>query len=134
MTDLTLICETCRRPVTGDTGSIYVRLREITDARQARREWGEAHPDGTAADIAEIIALPDDVHWRTAHDHCRSDHDEGCYEIDAPQISRWPHVARWTAHLMAKNWLSLTDWDELLREMSGEVTARRVRVTVSEAA
>lgn len=134
MNDLTLVCETCRKPIDGDTGSLYVRLGEVTSARAADRDWKEAHPSGTAVDITELLMLPGDVRWRAAHDRCRSDHDQGCYEIDAPQISTWRHVARWTAHLMEKNWLGLTDWDGLLRELSGESPARRIRILAREAA
>ncbi|HEY2087878.1 MAG TPA: hypothetical protein VGH54_17910 [Mycobacterium sp.] len=134
MTDLTLICEGCRWPVLGDTGSLYVRLGEVMAAQVAQRDWDAARSEGTAVDVTELIALPDDVRWRAAHDVCRSDHAQGCYEIDAPQIAEWPHVARWTAHLMAKNWLTLTDWDDVLRELSGETPAKRIRVTARAAA
>jgi hypothetical protein len=78
--------------------------------------------------------MPGDIHWRSAHDACRSDRDEGCYEIDAPLISGWPHVARWTAHLMSKSWFGLSDWDALLRELSGEAPATRICVVAREAA
>ena len=38
------------------------------------------------------------------------------------QVSTWAGLSRWTAHLMAKNWFPLSDWDEVLREAAGEST------------
>lgn len=131
MNDLVLICETCRLPVRGDTGSLYVRLAEVNAARQADREW---RAPGTALDISRLLAVPEDIRWRTAHDACRNDRGEACYEIDAPQIAIWPHAARWTAHLMSTSWFALSDWDALLRELSGEAPAKRIRVLTREAA
>lgn len=130
MNDLALICETCRLPVAGDTGSLYVRLAEVNAARQASRR----PTAGTALDITLLLAVPEDIRWRTAHDSCRDDRDEACYEIDAPQIATWPHAARWTAHLMSKSWFALSDWDALLRELSGETPAKRIRVLAGQAA
>lgn len=134
MPDLTLICETCRQPIAGDTGSIYVTYAEIGAKVKADKEWRGSRSAMAAVDLAELIAMPGDIHWHTGHDACRTDHDMGCYEIDAPLISTWPHVARWTAHLMEKNWFALSDWDNLLRELSGEAPSRRIRVAAREAA
>lgn len=134
MNDLTLICETCGFPVTGNSGSIYVRYAEINAKQQADLEWREAHPPGTAVDIHEYLTMPGDIRWRTGHDRCRTDRDEGCYEIDDDQIDTWPRFARWTAHLMEKRWFALSDWDGVLRELSGEAPSRRIRVAAKEAA
>ena len=134
MNDLTLICETCGFPVAGDSGSIYVRLAEVRDTHAADREWHETHPADAAVDIVELLTMPGDIHWRTGHDACRADRDEGCYEIDSDRIATWPALARWTAHLMEKNWFALSDWDDLLREVAGEVPSRRIRVAAREAA
>ena len=111
MNDLTLICETCQFPIAGDTGSIYVRFAEIGTGR-----------DGS------------DIHWRTGHDKCRTDRDEGCYEIDGDRIATWPALAHWTAHLMEKNWFGDSDWDGLLRELAGDSSPRRIRAAAREAA
>jgi hypothetical protein len=36
--------------------------------------------------------------------------------------------------MMCKNWLAVTDWDELLREAAGDVPATRIRAAGSVAA
>lgn len=134
MSDLILICEACRRPIEGNTGSIYITFAELHAKTAADAEWRERHEPGTAIGIYEFLSLPGDIHWRTAHDACRSDRDEDCYEIDAPLIDSWPKLCRWTAHLMEKNWFTLSDWDTLLRELCGEARATRIRATEREAA
>jgi|HubBroStandDraft_6_1064221.scaffolds.fasta_scaffold482978_2 hypothetical protein len=135
MTELTLICETCHFPVARGKGSVYVRTGDLRDHRTAKHDWREAHPDGEAVDLADLVDnYPEDIHWRTAHDACRDDHDEGCYEIDDEHISTWGGLAHWTAHLMEKTWLQDSDWDDLLREVAGEIPSRRIRVAAREAA
>jgi len=112
MSDLTLICETCRFPIHGDTGCIYVIFPDIN---AARRGGGE-------------------IHWRTSHYAHFAEGERDTYEISSERISSWRQLAWWTAHLMEKNWLSLSDWDDLLRELSGEGSPKRIRVAAKEAA
>jgi hypothetical protein len=135
MNDLILICETCGFPITGNTGSLYVRTAELVAYREELQVWRAASSsrDGLISG-AELMLLPLPVHWRTGHDKCRTDHDEEAYEIDAPLFTSWASLAKWTAHLMGKNWLPSTDWAHLLREVSGEASVRRVRVGAREAA
>ena len=102
MNDLTLICETCRFPINGDSGCIYALFREMRDS-------------------------PDTIRWRTSH-YAHFPADTGdTYEITAGRISTWRQLAWWTAHLMEKNWFPQSDWDDLLRELSGDDTPRRIR-------
>ena len=133
MNDLTLICETCGFPISGDTGCLYVLVGELAAYQEEYQAWRAARGDG-AASGAELILLPLPVAWHTAHDKCRTDRDEEAYEIDAVRITSWAKVAHWTAHLMEKNWLQSTDWRHLLRELSGDTPSRRIRVAAKEAA
>ena len=134
MSEITLICETCGQPITGSQGSIYIRIGDVGAHREAERQWREIHPVGTALDIAALALMPEDIRWRTGHDACRTDNDQDCYDIDAARISTWPRVAWWTAHLLEKNWLQDSDWDDVLRELSGEAPSCRVRGDAREAA
>lgn len=134
MSEITLICETCTFPIASGKGSIYVRTGDIAARRAAEHEWREAHPAGTAVSVTDLVLAPDSIRWRTGHDTCRADHGEGCYEIDDTRISSWRQVAWWTAHLLEKNWLPLSDWDDVLRELSGEVPSARIRAAAREAA
>ncbi len=109
MSDLTLICETCRFPISGDTGCIY-------------------------AAFAEMRTSSDTVRWRTSHYDCFAEGSRDTYEIGSERIATWRQLVWWTAHLMDKNWFPKSDWDDLLRELSGEAPACRIRVAAREAA
>jgi hypothetical protein len=132
--DLTLICETCHCPIASNAGSIYAIYREINSACADEAEWQEHHPPGTMIDLGGLLASPLDlIHWHVRHNSCSSEHaDEEVYEISAERISAWPQLAHWTAHLMGKTWFPLSDWDDLLRELSGEAPARRIRAVARE--
>ena len=113
MNDLTLICETCRFPINGNTGCIYVIFPDINTAR---REEGR------------------EIHWRTSHYAHFAEGDRDAYEISAERIATWRQFVWWTAHLMEKNWFGRSDWDELLHEVSGDEPSHRIRVVAEEAA
>jgi hypothetical protein len=134
MTELTLICETCAFPISGDTGCLYVLMSDLAAYQEEHQAWRAASTRGGAVSTAELMLLPLPVPWRTSHDKCRTDRDEEAYEIDAVRITCWAKVAHWTAHLMEKTWIQSTDWKHLLRELSGEAPVRRIRVVAREAA
>ena len=102
-TELDLICRRCRQPITSGHGCLWVSFAEIRIANRERDDLG--------ADIA----------WKVHHDGCTPDPGDA-YSVEAAQISTWAGLARWTSHLMAKNWFAFSDWDELLREAAGEST------------
>jgi hypothetical protein len=109
MTDLTLICETCGFPIAEGSGCIYTTF-------------------------AEMHTSSDEIHWHTSHYAHLAAGFRDTYEIDSGRIATWPRLAWWTAHLMEKNWFALSDWDDLLREVAGEIPSRRIRVAAKEAA
>ena len=109
---LILMCERCGFPIAPGKGSIYATYQEIGAARDG---------DGR-------------IHWYTRHDKCSEHLEESSYELGADQLMTPGELARWTAHLMAKRWFALTDWDDLLREVAGEIPACRVRVVARRAA
>ena len=113
MSDLTLICQRCGQPVHPGTGCLYVLHTDLNRA---------AHDDGLEAP------------WRTGHYSHPEVIRASAYAIGASEFQEWAHVARWTAHLMEKAWFTLTDWDELMRELSGESAPTRVRVMARDAA
>ena len=102
MSDLTLICETCGFPIGSDTGCIYAAFAEVRDSQV-------------------------DVRWRTSHYNCFPAGERDTYEISSERIATWKHLAWWTAHLMEKVWFARSDWDDLLRELGGDETPRRIR-------
>lgn len=109
MNDLTLLCGSCRFPIRGASGCVYAAFADIRGAQP-------------------------DVRWRTCHYSCFPRGERDNYEISSERIATWQQMAWWTAHLMEKNWFPRSDWDDLLRELSGEVQPRRIRVEAEEAA
>jgi hypothetical protein len=109
MNDLTLICGKCRFPIRGASGCVY-------------------------APFAELRSPADEIRWRTSHYSCFPRGVRDHYEIGSERIATWQQMAWWTAHLMEKNWFPRSDWDELLRELSGDVQPRRIRIEAREAA
>jgi hypothetical protein len=109
MNDLTLICETCRFPINGDSGCVY-------------------------ATFAEMRTSAEEIRWRTSHYDCFAGGERDTYEISSERIATWRQFVWWTAHLMEKDWFPLSDWDDLMRELSGDEAPRRIRVAAGEAA
>ena len=131
--ELTLICEGCRQSFT-DGGCLWVAFAAINRAQREEAEWQEAHPPGDIVDIATLLCGPDEIIWQAHHDRCMPPEGESSYDVDAGHVRTWAGLARWTAHLMSKTWLELTDWDELLREASGESPSRRIQAIAQAAA
>lgn len=126
--DLTLICHGCRFPIEGDTGALRVTFADIAKNRQQDAEWKASHAEGTAMDLAEFLLGPDHVHWRAYHDKCEPEPDLSAYQIDAAKLRTWRDLARWTAHLMSKNWFAATDWGVLLEQAAGDSEPTTLRV------
>lgn len=117
MIELEFICDACTTPIAGDDGVIRVSLADIRDARRQLGERGESTP--ASLSVRDLATLPPTVRWHILHLVCRPQ-DGDAYEIDV-DLARTPaDLDRWSRHLRAKNWLQLTDWDELV----GSVSAR----------
>lgn len=131
MDEITLICETCRQPMTdAAAGSLSITYDGIRRAQAEQHDDGE----GQAFSIEEFLAQPDGPCWRSRHYRCEPEGDEGEYAIGHDVLRTWSDLARWTAHLLGKNWLPGTDWDCVLREAAGESPARRIRAIERQAA
>lgn len=111
-------CDTCKQPIEGTTGRIWVDNAAVAAYLRARREWTAAHeeePGGAVSfTFGDAAELPDRVKWQAHHIDCDPDPDTVSYVIESERISTWADLAYWTAHLMEKSWLSATDWHRLL--------------------
>lgn len=125
--ELALICRGCKRPVDDEDGSLRVTYAAIEQYRKAEQQW-QARNLGMAVDLAELLTGPDEARWLAYHDRCDPEAGIGAYQIDAEHLSTWRDLARWTAHLMGKNWFAWTDWDELLREAAGVIPPVTIQV------
>lgn len=126
MADLQLICDACKEPVTGDSGSLWIDNDALTKVVRDVTEWNRKHTrtDGIfsghlVVEGAELFTYPDPVRWRAHHSACDPEPDANAYSIAANRIDTWAELLDWTAHLMEKDWLTHTDWDDLLRGVHG---------------
>ena len=127
MTDLAAICDRCHREVPDGAGYVCVRYEDIHRCWRETREWKEAHP-GEVHDLGELMGMPEDITWRMYHARCDPWPDKDAYQIDVEQIRTWQQLAGWTSHLMAKNWVADSDWDELLHELADGKGTRIVAI------
>ncbi|MBB4711159.1 hypothetical protein BJ965_001041 [Streptomyces luteogriseus] len=127
MADLHLICDTCRKPIDGATGYLWVDNSQINAVVKAVAEWNRAHtiPEGEPlaggrmCSATDLFSYPEAVQWQAHHHACDPSQDASAYSIQADRISTWRELLDWTAHLMEKEWLTHTDWDDVLRGIHG---------------
>lgn len=109
-------------------GYLYISLAQVKAVERATGRWEERH-GSDSYDVADLRSLPPEAEWRVTHHQCRNDATPfESYCIDPGDIGTWSQLTRWTAHLMGKAWLPVTDWEELLLEVAGDQPSRRVRV------
>lgn len=132
MTDLAAICERCREAIGDGAGYLCVRYEDINRCQREQAEWEQVHP-GDMHTGSELMTYPDGITWRAYHARCDPWPEKGAYQIDVEQVRSWRQLVSWTSHLMAKNWLADSDWDELLRELADDRGTRLVAVRVHAA-
>lgn len=110
MIELEYVCDSCGTPIADYDGSIRMSFNMLNAARRAGREATDGR--ATPGTVGELLSLPEVLPWRILHTVCRPQGDDA-YEIDVERARTPAALAWWTEHLRAKNWLPLTDWDEL---------------------
>lgn len=111
--ELDFLCDFCGRPVPDHEGCLVVFFTDIHDYRRADAEWQRLHGEGPHT-IGEVLNRPSSVPWRIHHDACNRDSDADGYDIDVSRVRTWRSLLLWTSRLMAKNWLALTDWPQVI--------------------
>ena len=106
--ELVAFCDGCPALIADGQGNLYERYDEICDSRT------EAGAPFATLDIAEILSAPGDIHWRMQHYDCTPADVGDAYQIEVEQLRAWARLTEWTAHLMAKNWSTRSDWSSLL--------------------
>jgi predicted GIY-YIG superfamily endonuclease len=112
-------CSVCDKEVADGDGWLAARYDEFGEVRDARKAWEqriEATYDGFYP-ASELLSYPHPAPWRVFHRHCDPSLDSTDYWITVERIRTYPQLVHWTAHLMGKDWLKDTTWDELLEEL-----------------
>jgi hypothetical protein len=94
-------------------GCLVVFFADIHSYRRAEREWKQVHGTGPHR-ASEVLRLPELVPWHIHHDDCNPEHGADGYDIDVSLVRTWRALLFETSRLMAKNWLALTDWPQVI--------------------
>jgi hypothetical protein len=107
-TDLQAICDTCLAVITDGEGHVWIDqdLAHRTARHQNGQTAGWEDSDGT-----EAIAVDGGITWNTTHTACAPSKPAWAYAIPVERINAWPSFLHWTAQLMNKGWLHVTNWD-----------------------
>lgn len=111
------VCMICGQTVSTKEGGLTLYSEELEAFQEAESAWEKAHPSkveglGTIIDVSGISAFPDLVRWNYGHSNCIP---QGMYWIDYSRFDTVSKALDWTLHLMEKNWISSTNWDETVR-------------------
>lgn len=109
-------CRNCGFPVSSTPqGVIYIDMAEV----RAAEDYFDSL-DGTVP-LADLFD-PDqpDPTWKTAHIACLPD-DAHLYCVPLEEADTPVKLLEWTAHLMGKTWISVTNWDAHIRAAAQEV-------------
>lgn len=111
--ELDFVCDVCGRMVADHQGCLVVFFADITSYRAAEREWKQVHGTGPHR-MSDVLRMPEHVPWHIHHDTCNPDRDADGYDIDVSRVRTWRALLFETSRLMAKNWLALTDWPQVI--------------------
>lgn len=133
VTSLTTYCLACRRDVTGSSKAVmHVSMVEVERYKNRRRDWLREHDQVNPLEpgefrfisAAELESHPMPAPWCIHCDDCNPHWDEGhneacagCYWFSLDRCRTPLDLLSWTAHLMGKNWLKHTDWDQLIYKL-----------------
>ncbi|MFE3476235.1 hypothetical protein ACFXOI_32265 [Streptomyces bacillaris] len=81
--------------------------------------WTQRYTDphgGLSLTLDQALEQPDPAQWRAHHETCDPDPEAVHYRIPAAKLRIRADLLDWTAHLLEKNWLPYTDWQEVIRE------------------
>lgn len=126
MADLHLICDVCKKPIEVDSGYLWIDNDEINKTLSAAADWKRKHTitegpltGGKMYSAGDLFDYPEAVQWQAHHHACDPSQKANAYSIQADRITTWAELLDWTAHLMEKDWLGHTDWDDVLRGIHG---------------
>lgn len=116
------ICDRCSDRFFGNEGEGYLMVTwaDVQAVRTATEEWQERHAGAVLLSADDLVSLPRPAHWRVVHARCADTEPEIGYQIDLIRITCPAEALAWSAHLLGKDWLELTDWAEVIRALGHE--------------
>jgi hypothetical protein len=104
-------CDVCGQAVRLSEGMLGVDKAELERFETKNAKWEQEHP-GDIIKYEEIMTSPESVKWHWGHVRCIPD---TMYEIEANSFGTVSKALGWTLHLMEKDWVSNTNWNETVR-------------------
>jgi hypothetical protein len=108
-------CDACGRPVADGDGYLCVNYDELRKHEQAAREWEAEHAGIFAVPLEEFLKYPGSARWKVLHRRCDPKPNADAYHFDAARIRTASHAIEWAAHLLEKDWITSTNWNDVLR-------------------
>jgi len=110
-------CDVCHKPVSrGKAGALSVCATQVKRHEAEVRQWKDAHP-GPIVSGSAAQSYPRAVPWVWAHRTCQ-DGETGCdcgYWFSGDRFDTTAKALGWTLHLMEKEWLASTEWEDAVR-------------------
>jgi hypothetical protein len=110
---ITWLCRKCQNPIRPGAGYITHNSATRIAYKTAWTRHKEAHRGELYVSLAD---MPDEqpAQWHPWHRTCDPHPNDSGYWIDVDRCGTLAELIHWTGHLMSKNWISDTDWDDLL--------------------
>jgi predicted GIY-YIG superfamily endonuclease len=117
---LVWLCTRCQEPIADGLGYIHVNMRSVfeIEAYWAAAEKRQLEGGSVFVDISDLRDWPDDAPWMAHHADCDPYPEAGDYWFDVKRARTHAQLLNWTAHLMGKDWLKFTDWDDLIQRQA----------------
>ncbi len=109
MHELVATCGACNKPINDNDGHLYAPFSEI-------RPHLDPSPTGMREALAleNVITLGKPIKWRARHYACTEHEISDVYQIEVAAIRTWAKLTEWSAHLLAKRWITQSTWASLL--------------------
>lgn len=112
------LCQECDLPIPDGEGVLYMLRDDLDDAKTDLELWTVLNP-GTRYTARQLISRPEPASWRVVHARCFGvDWQISAYAIEVERVRTYGQLLNWTAHLMDKEWIMLTDWAEIIAARS----------------
>lgn len=125
MSTIKWTCHTCRRAVAPRAGYLHIDKSRVNERQRsyeegARARAAEAEHSGVQTWRAtDLLAAADPVPWQVHHAGCDPEPDRIDYCIPLDRAQTHAQLLDWTAHLMGKRWIDVTNWADLIRRVAG---------------
>jgi hypothetical protein len=113
-------CDVCEKPIDDGDGYLGVDHAAVSEHESAVWAWEKRVREKSTGPLfiycaGELRDYPKPAAWRALHRRCDPEPDAPAYFFGIERIRRAAHVIWWAAHLLEKNWITSTNWNDVLR-------------------